>query len=65
VPAEQVTTLRAAFDAIMKDKQFLEDAEKTGIDINPLSGAKVQELVQQIYAAPRIVIERAKEILKP
>src|SRR5215510_622544 len=65
VPAEQVATLRAAFDAIMKDKQFLEDAEKTGIDIVPLSGTKVQQLVERIYAAPKSVIERAKEILKP
>jgi tripartite-type tricarboxylate transporter receptor subunit TctC len=65
VPAEQVSTLRAAFDAVMKDKQFLDDAEKTGIDINPMSGDRVQELVQRIYAAPRNVIERAKEILKP
>jgi tripartite-type tricarboxylate transporter receptor subunit TctC len=65
VPAEQVSTLRAAFDALMKDKQFRDDADKTGIDINPLSGAKVQELVQQIYATPRNVIDRAKEILKP
>jgi tripartite-type tricarboxylate transporter receptor subunit TctC len=65
VPAEQVATLRAAFDATMADKQFLDDAEKTRIDINALSGTKVQQLVQQIYAAPRNVIERAKEILKP
>jgi tripartite-type tricarboxylate transporter receptor subunit TctC len=65
VPAEQVTTLRAAFDATMADKQFLDDADKTGIDINPLSGANVQQLVERIYAAPRNVIERAKEILKP
>ena len=65
VPAEQVATLRAAFDATMTDKQFLDDAEKARIDIVPLSGAKVQELVEGIYAAPRNVIDRAKEILKP
>jgi tripartite-type tricarboxylate transporter receptor subunit TctC len=65
VPAEQVATLRAAFDATMADRQFLDDAEKTRIDINPLSGAKVQERIEQIYAAPRAVIERARELLKP
>jgi tripartite-type tricarboxylate transporter receptor subunit TctC len=65
VPAEQAATLRAAFDATMRDPQFLEDAAKTRIDINALSGAKVQELVEKIYATPKSVVERAKEILKP
>ncbi len=65
VPAEQVSTLRAAFDATMKDEQFRADAEKTGIDINPLSGAKVQQLVDAIYATPKAVVDRAKEVLKP
>jgi tripartite-type tricarboxylate transporter receptor subunit TctC len=65
VPAEQVNALRAAFDATMKDPQFLDDAAKTRIDVNPLPGAKVQELVEQIYAAPKAVVERAKEILRP
>jgi tripartite-type tricarboxylate transporter receptor subunit TctC len=64
VPAEQAGTLRAAFDATMKDAQFLEDAAKTRIDINALSGAKVQELVEKIYATPKGVVDRAKELLK-
>ena len=64
VPAEQANALRAAFDATMRDPQFLEDAAKTRIDINALSGAKVQELVGKIYATPKSVVERAKEILK-
>jgi tripartite-type tricarboxylate transporter receptor subunit TctC len=65
VPAEQIATLRAAFDATMKDPQFRADAEKTRIDINPLSGAKVQEVVDRIYATPKAIVARAKEILKP
>lgn len=65
VPAEQANTLRAAFDATMKDPQFLEDAVKTRIDINALSGARVQELVEKIYATPKGVVDRAKDLLKP
>jgi hypothetical protein len=65
VPAERVNTLRAAFDATMNDKEFLADAAKTRIDINPLSGVKVQGEVAQIYATPKSVIKRAKEILRP
>jgi tripartite-type tricarboxylate transporter receptor subunit TctC len=63
-PAEQVNILRAAFDATMKDKQFLEEAEKLRIDIAPLSGSKVQELVQKLYAAPKDIVERAKKAIR-
>ena len=52
-PAEQVGILRTAFDATMKDPQFLADAEKMHIDISPLPGAKVQELVRKLYATPK------------
>ena len=37
----------------MNDKQFLADAEKARLDVSPLSGAKVQDLVQKLYATPQ------------
>ena len=36
VPEERVKALRAAFDATMKDPDFLADAEKRDFDINPV-----------------------------
>jgi tripartite-type tricarboxylate transporter receptor subunit TctC len=64
-PAELVTTLRTAFDATMRDPQFLADAEKMRIDISPLPGATVQELIQKLYATPKDVTERAKAAIRP
>jgi tripartite-type tricarboxylate transporter receptor subunit TctC len=64
-PAEQVAILRRAFDATMQDRQFRDDAQKTRIDINALSGARVQELVAKAYATPKPVVDRAKELLRP
>jgi tripartite-type tricarboxylate transporter receptor subunit TctC len=64
-PAEQLNTLRAAFDATMADPQFLAEAEKVRIDISPLSGAKVQEAVAKLYAAPREIVERARQAISP
>jgi hypothetical protein len=49
----------------MSDKQFLDDAEKARIDISPLPGAKVQELVQKLYATPKDVIARARQAISP
>jgi tripartite-type tricarboxylate transporter receptor subunit TctC len=64
-PPAQLETLRTAFDAAMKDPLFLEDAEKLRVDIAPLSGAKVQEVVQKLYATPKDIVERAKLAIRP
>jgi tripartite-type tricarboxylate transporter receptor subunit TctC len=63
--AEQLEALRAAFDATMRDKDFLADAETMRIDISPLSGAKVQELVQKLYASPKDMVARARQAITP
>jgi tripartite-type tricarboxylate transporter receptor subunit TctC len=65
LPAEQLATLRSAFDATMSDQAFLDDAAKIRIDISPLPGAKVQELVQKLYAAPKDVVARARQAITP
>jgi tripartite-type tricarboxylate transporter receptor subunit TctC len=64
-PAELVTTLRTAFDATMKDPEFLADAKKMRIDISPLPGATVQELVQKLYATPKAIVEQARAAIRP
>jgi tripartite-type tricarboxylate transporter receptor subunit TctC len=65
LPAESLATLRSAFDTTMSDRQFLEDAEKIRIDVSPLPGAKVQELVQKLYAAPKDIVARARQAIAP
>src|SRR5262249_713606 len=48
VPADRVEALRRAFDATMKDKEFLADAEKPKLDVDPLTGEQVAALVEQV-----------------
>ena len=64
-PPELVATLRAAFDATMRDPQFLSDADKMRIDISPLPGGTVQELVGKLYATPKAVVEQARAAIRP
>jgi tripartite-type tricarboxylate transporter receptor subunit TctC len=64
-PPAQLEILRAAFVKTMADKAFLEEAEKLRIDVAPLPGAKVQEIVAKIYAAPKDVVERARKVIRP
>lgn len=64
-PPAQLAILRAAFDKTVADPQFLADAEKMRIDIEPLSGAKVQEVVARLYKAPKNIVERARKAIRP
>ena len=63
VPPERLSALRAAFTATMNDKAFLEDAQKSKLDIQPQTGEEVQKFVEATYASPPEVVERAKKVL--
>jgi hypothetical protein len=49
----------------LQDKAFLDDAKQVNLDIAPLPGEKVQETVAAIYAAPKEVVQRARELIVP
>lgn len=62
LPDDKAALLRRAFDATMKDPEFLSEAAKMQADISPSTGEEVQELVARIYATPQPVIDRAKKL---
>jgi len=64
VPAERIAALRKAFIDMLTDKEFLADAAKAKLEINPVDGEKVQELVKEIYATPPEVAKQAAAALK-
>jgi hypothetical protein len=64
VPAERVTALRRAFDAALKDPALIAEADKSKIEIDPLSGEEVTELVRQVSATPPEVIARVRAALE-
>jgi tripartite-type tricarboxylate transporter receptor subunit TctC len=48
VPADRVAAMRRAFDATMKDPEFLADVEKTNLAVSPLTGEELQKLVADV-----------------
>jgi tripartite-type tricarboxylate transporter receptor subunit TctC len=64
-PTEYVTILRKAFDATMNDPQFQADADKMRIDVSPLPGAEVQELIEKFYATPKAIVAQARQAIRP
>jgi len=63
VPAERVKALRAAFNAMVKDAAFLEEAKKLNLDIDPVPGEELQKIVSEIIDAPAPVKKRLAELL--
>ena len=63
-PKDRVQMLRKAFIETMKDPEFLADAAKAKLDINPLDGAELEANVKDVFNLDPKLIPRAKEILK-
>jgi tripartite-type tricarboxylate transporter receptor subunit TctC len=59
IAAERVNALRAGFDAMVKDPEFVADIQKINVELEPLPGAAVARLVEQTLAVPAAVRERA------
>ena len=60
---DRTKLMRGAFNAMLKDEDFLAEVEKTRLEFNPLSGEKLQQIVADTANTPRSIIERAKVLL--
>ncbi len=63
VPPDRAQALRDAFEATLKDPEFIAAAKTAGTDINPIPGAVLQETVAKVLATPKNLAQRAKAII--
>ncbi len=63
-PKDRVELLRKAFMATMKDPEFLAEAKKAKLDINPLDGAELDRNVKEVFNLKPALIPKVKAILK-
>ena len=64
VPPDRVAALRRAFDLTMKDPDFLADAQRQGMEIGPMPGEELQQLVASVVDAPPAVVEKVRQAVK-
>jgi tripartite-type tricarboxylate transporter receptor subunit TctC len=62
-PEDRLKALRAAFEATMRDPRFLEEAKKINLEVQPVAGERIEQLVAELYDAPQPVIEQARQVL--
>lgn len=58
VPDDRVKALREAFDATMLDSEFLADAARQRLAINPVGGTAIAALLKRVYATPKELLDR-------
>lgn len=61
VPADRAKALQDSFIAVTKDPAFIADAKKQKLEINPLSGPKIAQMIARMYQAPLKVVNLARE----
>jgi tripartite-type tricarboxylate transporter receptor subunit TctC len=63
IPADRLAALRTALFATMKDPQFLAEALKAGLDIDPVPPDEVMALLKQFAGFSPDVLEKAKDAM--
>jgi len=63
LPADRAAALRTAFDATMRDPEFVAEATARGQEVNPVSGADMDKLIAELYATPKDVVEETKKAI--
>jgi predicted outer membrane repeat protein len=59
VPADRMAIYRKAFQAVLRDAQFLAESAKQRLSIEPLDDRQIQALLERAYAAPKPIHDRA------
>jgi tripartite-type tricarboxylate transporter receptor subunit TctC len=65
VPADRLDALRRAFDATMKDQEFINFTNQAKLDIGPSTGEETASYLARAYQSPTAAIEMARKLLEP
>jgi tripartite-type tricarboxylate transporter receptor subunit TctC len=63
IPADRKAALIAAFEKTMQDPEFLAEAQKLSMDVNPLDAKTMDQLLAELYATPKSVLEKAAQAM--
>ena len=59
IPADRKAALIAGFDRTMRDAEFLAEAGRLNLDVNPVPAARLDALLAEAYATPKEVVAKA------
>jgi tripartite-type tricarboxylate transporter receptor subunit TctC len=62
-PKERLQLLRKAFLDTLKDKEFLAEAEKSKLDVDPIPGEQVEKIVDGLFKLDPNTLAKLKQVL--
>ncbi len=65
LPPDRAQALQTAFMTMTKDPAFLEDANKLSLDVSPIDGDAVVQLIKKLAETPKEVIAQFNETVAP
>jgi tripartite-type tricarboxylate transporter receptor subunit TctC len=60
IPADRAAALIAAFDATTKDADFLAETAKHQMEVAPVSGKKLADMLAELYTTPEPILAKAR-----
>ena len=64
LPAERLKMLRDAFNATMKDADFIAETKKSKLELEPEDGEHLAALIAKIYATPKPIVDKIANLIK-
>jgi tripartite-type tricarboxylate transporter receptor subunit TctC len=65
IPAERLAALRQAFEAVVKDPEFVAEAKKRETEVDPLPGAELDRIVAELVSMPHEVVDKMNAVIQP
>lgn len=64
LPPPTLKMLRDAFNATMKDPEFIAEVKQRKLDLQPATGEELEALIKRLYATPKPLIEKIGQLIK-
>jgi tripartite-type tricarboxylate transporter receptor subunit TctC len=64
LPAGRLKMLRDAFNATMTDADFVAEAKKSKLELDPENGEHLAALIAKIYATPRPIVDKVAHLIR-
>jgi tripartite-type tricarboxylate transporter receptor subunit TctC len=65
IPTDRAAALRAGFQAVLKDRDFLADVAQTQVTLRPASAETLEKIIAETTNAPSEITDRIGAILHP
>lgn len=60
IPADRAAALIAAFDATTKDPEFVAEAARHQMEVAPVSGKRLADMLAELYTTPEAILIKAR-----